>query len=58
MEKIFCSVPEAASALGVGRSMIYELMKSGELESTNIRSRRLIPVEGVKAYGQALRRAA
>jgi excisionase family DNA binding protein len=58
MPKIFCNVLEAASALGVGRSMVYELMNSGILESVKIGQRRVILIESVTAYAQSLRKAA
>lgn len=58
MGKIFYSVPEVASALGVGRSMVYELMKSGALESGKIGDRRVIPVESVTAFAESVRNAA
>jgi excisionase family DNA binding protein len=58
MERVFYSVPEVASALAVGRSTVYELMKSGELKSAKIRDRRVIPVESVQAFKDALLRAA
>ena len=34
---------QAAAVLGIGRSKVYELMQSGELESFKIGSSRLIP---------------
>ncbi|MFL6759449.1 helix-turn-helix domain-containing protein [Sphingomonas sp.] len=58
MAKIFCSVLDAASALGVGRSMIYELMNSDHVESVKIGQRRMIVVESLNSYAQSLRKAA
>jgi excisionase family DNA binding protein len=43
-EKLTCSVNDAAEASGLSRSMIYNKMKSGEIEWTKIGSRRLIKV--------------
>jgi excisionase family DNA binding protein len=58
MEKIFCNVREAASALGVGRSAIYELMNEGAFETVKIGKRRLFPIESITAYAESLRKAA
>jgi excisionase family DNA binding protein len=58
MDRIFYSVPEVASALGVGRSTVYELMNSGELKSAKIRDRRVIPAESVTAFAQSVLKAA
>lgn len=43
-------LPEAWKALGIGRSLGYELMDSGELPSVKIGRRRLIPREDLLAY--------
>jgi excisionase family DNA binding protein len=40
--KLAYSVSEAAEALGIGRSLVYELMASGRLSSLKLGSRRLI----------------
>lgn len=49
METLLCSIPDAAAALGLGRSKVYELIGAGQLETINIGRRRLIRVESVKA---------
>ncbi|MEV4764709.1 MULTISPECIES: helix-turn-helix domain-containing protein [unclassified Micromonospora] len=36
-------VEEAAQALGIGRSLVYDLIRSGRLRSFKVGSRRLIP---------------
>lgn len=48
MEPIVVSVTDAAKALNLGRTSIYELMKSGALESVKLGSRRLIKAESVR----------
>jgi len=43
-ERPTCSVDDAVEASGLGRSMIYNKMKSGEIEWTKVGARRLIKV--------------
>lgn len=45
MDRLLLTPREAAVMLGIGRSKIYELMRSGELLSVRIDSCRRIPVE-------------
>jgi excisionase family DNA binding protein len=46
---------EAARALGIGRSKLYELLQSGVLESVHIGACRRIPTEAVIALVDRLR---
>ncbi len=48
---------EAATALGIGRSKLYELMQDGVLESVHIGACRRIPTEAVTALVSRLRQA-
>lgn len=41
-------IPDACRRLGVGRSSLYELIKSGEIRSIKIGSRTLIPEEDLQ----------
>jgi excisionase family DNA binding protein len=43
-ERLTCSVGDATEATGLSRSMLYEKMKSGEIEWTKVGARRLIKV--------------
>lgn len=43
------SIKQAGAALGVGKSTIYKLIGTGELESTLIGTRRVIVYESLKA---------
>jgi hypothetical protein len=43
-ERPTCSVDEATKASGLSRSMIYNKMKSGEIEWTKIGARRLVKI--------------
>ena len=50
-------VDEAATALRLSRTAIYELIRSGRLRSVKCGRRRLIPVAGVEAYLASLEAA-
>lgn len=56
--KILLSVTEAADAVGVCRSKLYELLADGKLESVKIGARRLIPADALEAFVSDLRRDA
>jgi len=49
MERIYISIREAGSALGVSRSTIYRLMDGGQLETVKIGRRRLVRREAIAA---------
>lgn len=53
MEPIAISVNAAAKALGVGRSSIYVLLKSGRLEAIKIGRRTLLTTASIKRLTQA-----
>jgi excisionase family DNA binding protein len=48
--KLTLNVVEAAEALGMSRSMIYQLIGSGQLPSIRIGSRRLVPVSALRDF--------
>jgi len=48
MKAISCSVPQAIEATGLGRSTLFEKIKSGELESVKVGKRRLILVPSLE----------
>jgi excisionase family DNA binding protein len=50
MDKLLLTPVEAAAALGIGRSKVYELMRSGDLPSVRIGACRRIPVEGLTRF--------
>jgi excisionase family DNA binding protein len=56
--KLLLTPVEAATALGIGRSTIYELMRTGALPSVRIGRCRRIPVTGVRDYIATLEEAA
>ena len=55
MDKMLLTPTEAAQVLGVGRSKVYELMRSGALGSVRIDSCRRIPVDDLNALVSRLR---
>lgn len=52
--KIGYTVEEAAAALGVGRTVMYELL-DGQIESVKVGRRRIVPVDALTAFMDKLR---
>lgn len=50
MTKLLLTVPEAAAALGISRSKLYELIKAGAIASLRIDGSRRIPHRSLTAY--------
>lgn len=42
MERLAYSIDEAAEALGIGRTLMYELVGAGEIRTVKVRTRRLV----------------
>jgi excisionase family DNA binding protein len=55
MDKMLLTPVEAAQALAIGRSKLYELLRSGELASVHIGTCRRIPADSVAEYVTMLR---
>ena len=49
MDALLISIPDAAKALGLGRSKIYELIAERRLDTVSIGRRRLVRIESVRA---------
>lgn len=49
MDTLLCSIPDAAKALGVGRSKLYELISDNRLETITIGRRRLVRTDSIRA---------
>ena len=58
MVPLLCSVNQAADALGLSRSMVYELIRSGRLRTVKQGRRRLVPVAALSEYVASLEGAA
>jgi excisionase family DNA binding protein len=52
--KLMYTIPEAAKALGLGRSTVYELIDAGALLRVKVGTRALVPADTLRAYVQRL----
>ena len=57
MDKLLLTPTEAAHALGIGRSKVYELMQTGQLRSVHIGACRRVSAYALTAFFQQLRTA-
>jgi excisionase family DNA binding protein len=48
--RLLLTIPEAAVALGIGRTLAYGLVLSGDLPSIKLGRARRVPVAGLAAY--------
>ena len=55
MNKILLTVPEAAAALAISRSKLYELLAAGVVRSVRIDGSRRVPVEALEDYVASLK---
>src|SRR4051812_13220455 len=53
--RILLSVNEAAAALGIGRTLMYELLGSGQVESVFVGRLHRVPAEALAAFVEKLR---
>ncbi|MGV9805555.1 helix-turn-helix domain-containing protein [Micromonospora chersina] len=58
MTPLLYKTTEAAMRLGCGKTTLYQLIMSGELESVTVGRARRIPAAALEAYVERLRRAA
>jgi len=54
MDKLLLKPAEAAEAIGVGRSKVYELLASGDLPSVRIGASIRIPVDRLRLWIEAM----
>ena len=50
MDRLLLRPIEAAEAIGIGRSKVYELLASGELPSIRIGGSVRVPVDALRAW--------
>jgi excisionase family DNA binding protein len=50
MTRLLLTVPEAAEALAISRSKLYELLASGLVRSVRIDGSRRVPIEALETY--------
>ncbi len=53
--RLLLTVEEAADRLGIGRTLMYALVKEGDVESVRIGRLRRIPADALSAYLDRLR---
>jgi excisionase family DNA binding protein len=51
-ETLFFSIREAANQLGVGRTLMQELLDSGRIRSVRAGRRRLVPVDALREFAK------
>lgn len=53
MDRLFIKPAEAALALGIGRTLLYRLVKAGIIPSARIGKSIRIPVSALKSWAEA-----
>lgn len=53
MELLAISINDTAKALGIGRSSVYALLKSGRLDAIKIGRRTLLTTESIKRLARS-----
>jgi excisionase family DNA binding protein len=56
-DELLLTVEEAARRLRLGRTLVYRLISSGELESVKVGRLRRVPAESLPKYVATLRRS-
>lgn len=54
-DRLLLTVEEAADRLGIGRSLMYELISSGQVASIRVGRLRRVPQESLTDYVKAMR---
>ena len=54
-DRLLYSAEEAAALLGIGRTYMFQLLRTGEIDSRKIGSRRKIPADALERYIERLR---
>ncbi len=53
--RMLLTAEQAAQSLAIGRTKVFELIRSGELESIRIGSSRRIPIDAIESFVFRLR---
>ena len=53
-EAVLLKVPDAAAMLGIGRSTLYNLLATGDLQAVHIGRAVRIPASSIRAYVERL----
>ncbi len=53
-ERVLLTVEEAAQQLGIGRTLMFKLVKAGEIASVTIGRLRRVPASAVREYAAGL----
>ena len=54
MERVLLTAEEVAESLKIGRCKVYDLIRTGELQSIKIGRLRRIPVDSVHTFAQRM----
>lgn len=54
VDRVLLKPEEAAERLGIGRTTVYALLRTGEIESVRVGRLRRVPVTAVQAYAARL----
>lgn len=57
MERLLLRPEEVAESLGLGRTTVYQAIRTGTLESVKVGASRRVPVDAVTRYVESLRTA-
>lgn len=57
-EKLLLSVAEAAHRLGIGRTLLYGLLGSGQIESVHVGRLRKVPADALNVFVEKQRQGA
>ena len=55
-DKLLLTIPEAMAVTNLGRTMVYQLIGNGALESVTVGRRRMIPTAALNDWVERLRR--
>ena len=58
VEKVWLRIEEVAHALGLGRSTVYAMVKSGEMAAVHVGRSLRVPVEALRAWAERKSRSA